>query len=233
MNERNASIQECRSFTANCPLSVLTDEELREVEPMIGTITRPRGTVIFEEGDSALDAYIICGGEIEQIRHMSRGGNHLLLTRRQGDLLGVEELLAKASTYRSTARVLQDTMVRVIPRAEFLNLIQISPVFCLEVMKRLAFEALTLKHKLTQLIELPACRRLVEALTTLAERYGKRQGEFVEIQIPITNQHLAERVGVTPETLSALLGTLKEKGLVRRQGRRFLIRDPKRPTKTR
>lgn len=200
---------------------------------MIGTITRPPGNVLFEEGDSALDAYVICRGEVEQIRHISRGGNHLLLSRGQGDLLGVEELLAKASTYRSTARVLQDAMLRVIPRAEFLELVQTSPAFCLEVMKRLAFQALTLEQRLTQLIELPACRRLVEALRTLAERYGKEQGEFVEIGIPITNQHLAERVGVTPETLSALLGTLKEKGLVRRKGRRFLIRNPKELASTR
>jgi CRP-like cAMP-binding protein len=233
MNEKQLPFQECCRANSSCPLAVLKDEEIREIEPMIGTITRPSGSIIFEEGDSALDAYIICRGEVEQIRRMARGGNHLLLTRRQGDLLGVEELLAKASTYGSTARVLQDAMVRVIPRAEFLNLVQTSSVFCLEVMKRLAFQALTLEQKLTQFVELPACRRLVEALATLAERYGKRQGEFVEIQIPITNQHLAERVGVTPETLSALLGTLKEKGLVRRKGRRFLVRDPKKLTNTR
>ena len=224
---QNRSVRECCTANGACPLSVLKDEELQGVEPLIGTIHRPRGTVLFEEGDSVLDVYIICQGEVEQIRHISRGGSHLLLTRRQGNLLGVEELLARAPTYRSTARVLQDALVRVIPRAEFLHLVHSSPDFCIEVMQGLAHETLTLEQRLIQFVELPAKQRLVEVLTRLAELYGKKRGEFVEISIPITNQCLAERVGVTPETLSSLLGTLKQKGLVKRQGRTFLVRDPK------
>jgi CRP-like cAMP-binding protein len=230
MIKKTPRLKECESCSAgnHCPLSALEEEEFQRIELLIGTIYRPQNAILFEEGDSALDVYLICQGEVEQIRHISRGGSRILLVKKQGDCLGVEEVLAKRPSYFSTARVLQDALIRVISRAEFLRLLQSSPQFCLEVIKGLALQMLSLEEKLTQFMELPAHQRLLKVLAQLAQHYGRSSGEgFIEIDIPITNLYLAEQVGVTPETLSSLLSTLKRKGLLKRKGRRFFIRDPK------
>jgi CRP-like cAMP-binding protein len=97
---------------------------------------------------------------------------------------------------------------------------------------------LHLEQKFARFAEKPAADRLVEVLLSFAEHYGRPASEssaegrphrgsgtdYMEIALPLTNLQLAERVGVTPETLSALLADLKSKEVVRRKGRRFLVR---------
>ena len=232
------SLSECCQTYGPCPLGALDKEKLQELEPWVGMIHRPAGSVVFEEGDSALDVYLICQGEVEMVKSLEHGGRQVLFTRRQGDLLGSEEVITKEPVYRETARVLVDATLRVIPRSEFLSLLGQSPHFDLEVLQRLASRLLHLEQKFARFAEKPAAARLVEVLLSFAEHYGRPAlkssperklpraagADYVEIALPLTNLQLAERVGVTPETLSALLADLKSKEIVRRRGRRFLVR---------
>ena len=236
------ALTECCRVHGPCPLRALGREKLRELEPHVGVIHRPAGSIVFEEGDSALDVFVICRGEVEMVTSLENGGRQVLFTRSQGDLLGAEEVVTKEPVYRETARVLVDALLRVIPRSEFLNLLGHSTPFDLEVLQRVSTKLLHLERKFARFAEKSALERLVEVLLSFAERYGRplpapqpqtgasdaeEEPEYVEITLPLTNLQLAERVGVTPETLSALLASLKEKSIVKRRGRRFVVQRAK------
>jgi CRP-like cAMP-binding protein len=208
-----------------CPLHAISEADLQALGPVIGTIHRPKGSIVFEEGDSALHGYIICNGELELFKHLERGGNLVFQSSHPGDLLGVEELLLKEASYRACARVREDTVLHVIPRAEFMRLSESSAAFSVELLRKLAHQKLALQQRLVSATENPAWRRLVMTLLELAQEHAHRKENAIEIGIPLTNQDLAEMVGVTPETISALLGALKKKGLVERRGRTFILQD--------
>lgn len=137
--------------------------------------------------------------------------------------------------------MLIDATLRVIPRSEFLNLLGQSAQFDLEVLQRVSARLLHLEQKFASFSEKPASDRLAETLLSFAERYGRpistsgadpeepdeEDSDYVEITLPLTNLQLAERVGVTPETLSALLASLKEQSIVKRKGRRFVVQRKK------
>jgi CRP-like cAMP-binding protein len=183
MMEQGVYLAKCRSCN-RCPLSTLEEKELQALENIIGTISRAKGSIVFEEGDSALECYIICEGEARLIKHLEQGGRLAFKLLKQGDLLGVEELLVKAGSYQSSARVIQDAILKVIPRAEFLHLCESSPGFDLEVTRTLAEQNLALQQKLIDLAQKPACRRLVDELVQLVELHGRARGGTIEITLP-------------------------------------------------
>ena len=221
--ESRICVAECCKRNGPCPFDVFKEEELEALNPLVGTIRRAKGSLLYEEGDSALDCYILCKGEVELFKILERGGNQVLYVCRHGDVLGIQELISKASSYLATARISQDAELTVLPRAEFLHLMNSSIHFCLEVMQRLAVQSLTLQQKLVAFVEKPACQRLAQALLNLAEHHGSHRDDAIDITIPVTNQNLADIVGITPETVSSLLGVLKNKGILRRRGRSFQL----------
>ncbi len=221
--EHPLGLEECSNCPQDCPLRTLSEADLQAVAPAVGTIHRPKGSIIFDEGESALHCYLICKGELELLKHLERGGNQALQFAFPGDILGIEEILTKQASYRSSARVRQDALLRVIPRAEFMHLLESSTAFSMPVMQKLAQQKLLLQEKLSSTTEKPAHHRLVTVLLELAQTHGHRKGNGMEIRIPLTNLDLAEMVGVTPETISTLLGALKKKGLIQRRGRTFIL----------
>lgn len=104
-----------------------------------------------------------------------------------------------------------------------MHLLESSTAFGSEVIRRLAQQKLMLQQKLSSTTEKPAYHRLVMILLELAQMHGHRKGNALEIAIPLTNLDLAEMVGVTPETISTLLGTLKKRGHIQRRGRTFIL----------
>jgi len=208
-----------------CPFSILEKAQLNNIEPLIGTIQRPKRSILFEEGDSVLAVYLIEEGEVTLLKRLRGGGSYLLLTLRHGDLLGAEELLSQTESYRTTARVLEAATLKAIPRAEFLYLLESSREFSLEIMRRMALHTFRVEEKIRLLVEKSAWARLAEVFLELCERYGNPQGRSIEISIPLVNRDLAERVGVTPETISTILKEYKERRVVERHGRTFRILD--------
>jgi CRP-like cAMP-binding protein len=85
------------------------------------------------------------------------------------------------------------------------------------------------------MISLPAQRRVVERhggvrgvpdlLRRLCLQYGKAVGREVFLDVPLTQQDIADMIGASRQTVSGLLARMKERGLIQMVGRRMYVRD--------
>lgn len=81
----------------------------------------------------------------------------------------------------------------------------------------------------TQLLQIVQCRRaqdsLVQMLTWLGQRFGRRVEQGISIDLPLTHQDLAELVGTTRVTITKSLSDLERQGAIHRSltRRRIII----------
>ena len=67
--------------------------------------------------------------------------------------------------------------------------------------------------------------RLAKKLLELAASHGVPRPDGVLLDLPLTQEELANMLGVTRESVNRHLSSLRRQGAVSREGRRFLIRD--------
>lgn len=70
--------------------------------------------------------------------------------------------------------------------------------------------------------------RLEAKLIQLARKHGRVTPRGIRIDVPLTHQLLAESIGAARETVTVALRELRERGLVVREGRAYLVQMPAR-----
>ena len=71
-------------------------------------------------------------------------------------------------------------------------------------------------------------RRVAHAILRLMQQAGRKTGDGIAIDLPLTRQDLAEMSGTTLHTVSRLLSAWHEKGLVAGGRRQVTVTDPHR-----
>lgn len=94
------------------------------------------GEIIFREGEPSEAAYVIEVGRVELIK-TGRGGLVRLGLLGRGELFGEMGVLDKGPR-SATARAEEDCLLKVIPRADFLRMVEDDPATALKIMTRMA-----------------------------------------------------------------------------------------------
>lgn len=68
-----------------------------------------------------------------------------------------------------------------------------------------------------------ADRKVASILLICCQRFGRRSGQKMEIDVPLTHNAIATLVGVTRETASLEMKKLAQKGIITYRGRRLTI----------
>src|SRR5437667_200204 len=68
--------------------------------------------------------------------------------------------------------------------------------------------------------------RLAKKLLDLAATNGVRRRDGVLLDMTLTQEELANMIGVTRESVNRNLGLFRRIGLIAKEGRRFILRDP-------
>ena len=111
------------------------------------------------------------------------------------------------------------------PGKEVLHFLQQNAAVSYSLVVRLLSGLEGLTRKVEYALQATAKLRIVEALLTLAYRFGKSHDQVIEIEITLTHQQLAEITGLTRETVSRELKILRTQGLVEVKEETYSIPD--------
>lgn len=119
--------------TANIPaFDDFRRDELQAVEALLVSENYPKGTTIFEEGDTGCFMVFITSGRVEITKTDQDEGEQLLATIRRGAILG-EMSLFDSSPRSATARAAEHVDVLLLTEAAFLKLGTRSPRVALKL----------------------------------------------------------------------------------------------------
>jgi CRP/FNR family transcriptional regulator, cyclic AMP receptor protein len=180
--------------------------------------------VFFRKGDAGNVMFAIATGMV-RISTASEGGREVVLgILREGDLFGEISLL-DGKARAADAVAMTDCSVFVLQRQDFLDHLAANPEFAFGVMQRLARRLRSTDAQVEDAIFLSLPGRIAKNLLHLARDYGSTTSAGVRIQLKLSQQELANLVGVTRESVNRILVGWMADGMLGREGRYFVIFD--------
>lgn len=192
-------------------LGSLPEPELRELLAAARRRRFDRNEVVFHEGDPGDAVHLVDRGRVALRVTTPLGETVTLRILGPGTLFG-ELALLDAAPRNATVVALERTETLSLHRDRFDSLRRQHPEVDRILLDSLVREVRRLSVHLLEALYVPVPRRVVLRLLDLTEQYGD-QGPG-PVDIPLTQDDLAELCGASRTTVNRILRSLQEAGLV-------------------
>jgi len=192
--------------------------------PLLERRRYPAGRTLWVEGERSGRMTVIESGRVKVTRARADGAPVLLYVFGPGTVFGFLPLL-DGGPYPATATAVEDVEARVVSRSSIRQAVQQDPELAWTLISVLGRRLRESFDRVEDLSHREARVRVARGLLRLSPA-GPSASGMVIVSLPGAACTYAEELGVTPETLSRILGDLERQGVVHRVGRgRYQILD--------
>jgi CRP/FNR family cyclic AMP-dependent transcriptional regulator len=184
-----------------------------------------RGERAFEAGDACRGLLVVAEGGVEMRQVSPRGREQVLHAEGAGATLG-EAPLFDGQGYIASAVAVVPTRLVLVPREAVLDLCRRHPAVALSMLEAMARRV----RRFAGLVEDLAFRQVTERLARHLEASAAASGAPVSpgtvVDLMLTQEQLAARLGTVRELVSRALAQLERAGAIKRSRSGIVIRDP-------
>lgn len=203
-------------------LSNLTKEETVAVSAGVRSQQFKKGDFIFRTGDKADRLYIVCSGRMKIFKYLPDGKDQILYIYGEGDFVGGFNLL-KEDAYKYNAVALEDTVISTLTKREFDEIAMKNPSITLKILEK-AYERIRWAEDLISILASgSADSKVARLLLNLIEDFGTETEEGIELNLSLNREEMGNYAGITRETMSRILGRLRNDGYLEFVGNRTII----------
>jgi len=200
-------VQQCRLF------HVLSDAQRRRLAETAHMFDVKRGQHIYLTGDPARQIFLLKSGIIK-ITSLSPDNREVVLAfLHHGDVFGELAVVDDAPRDHS-AQVQEDARLCSLSRELIFALAREFPDLGCSITKLIGSHAKQLRTRLEELLCRSASARVAHALADLADEHGVTDDYGVVIPFRLSQRDLGNLVGLTRETVNAVLRDFRHQGLV-------------------
>jgi len=200
----------------------LSEDHITEIEKIAVDKHYNRGDIIFYDGEEGRGFYLVVAGRVSVYKLSPDGKEQILHIVREGDTIGAVPIFSGKS-FPANARAMTPSRLLFFDRQQFVQLITDKPSLIMNLLALLSarLREFTIQVENLSLKEIPG--RLAAYLIYLA----RKQGDQDAVQLDISKAQLANLLGTGPESLSRVLGNMKNQKLIAEKGAniRLLERD--------
>jgi CRP-like cAMP-binding protein len=186
-----------------------------------------RGEHAFEEGDACTGLLDVAEGAVEMRQVSPRGREQVLHAEGPGATLG-EAPLFDGQGYIASAVAVEPTRVVLVLKEDVLGLCRRHPAVALSMLEAMAKRV----RRFAGLVEDLAFRQVTERLAHHIEASAAASGMLlapgIVVDLALTQEQLAARLGTVRELVSRALSQLERAGAIKRSRSGIVIRDPDR-----
>ncbi|MBI2252946.1 MAG: Crp/Fnr family transcriptional regulator [Armatimonadetes bacterium] len=194
-------------------------ETLAKISYMINVKQREP---IYFPGETANTIYTIKSGLVKISKLSPDGKEIILVILSQGEIFG--EMTIMGEEFRDVeAKAMEDTLLCVSKKDDFLNILRKNPKFSFSITKLISFRLKQIEAKLENLLFKDVPTRLAETLIQLSQQYGIATARGAKFKARFTHQDLANLIGSTRETVSSFLAAWKKDGIIDMEGRKIVL----------
>jgi CRP/FNR family transcriptional regulator, cyclic AMP receptor protein len=186
-----------------------------------------KGNVIFVQGEPGERCFVIGSGTVKISAYHPDGREAVLAVLGPGDVLG-ELALFEDSPRSADASALEDAMLLSLDSKSLNEAIVTHPPIAIALLNVLGTRLRQTNEAFQDIAFFDVPGRVARRLADLADAHGVDVGEGTLIDISLSQESLAQMVGATRESVNKALAQLKRRGLVARNGRRYVVSDVKR-----
>jgi CRP-like cAMP-binding protein len=183
------------------------------------------GELFFNEGDDAEAFFVLTSGRVKLTQLTPEGHQVVLRIIGAGDAFGGAGAFGDL-TYPVGAEAVEPAVALVWTSGTMRQLMETEPRVALNAVQFVAGRLHDLQRRHRQLMTERVERRVARALLRLVQEAGRRVDTGVEIDFPVSRQDIAEMTGTTLYTVSRLLSSWEERGIVRSGRQRIILTTP-------
>ena len=203
----------------------MSDEQMRMVEERTVMREIRRKEVLYLPGDAGDRIYLLKRGIVKIAALTDDGKEIILALLRQGEVFG-EEAVIEDAPRDHMAEAYEDALLCVVTRQDFLGILRAHPEMAFKITKLVGFRLKTLRNRVEGLLFKGAPARLAQTLLDLARDHGVKDADGVLLPLRLSQQDLANLIGVTRESVNLALSDFRSRGLVEMEGRSLRLRRP-------
>lgn len=159
------------------------------------------------------------------LHSISKNGEKLILIIfRPGDIFPITWGINETPSDYYLEAITPSSLHRV-PRSKFLDFVRANVDVLLDLTGRMLVRMSGLLTRMEYLVFGNAYNKVASILLICAERFGRREGRSVVIQVPLTHSDVAALIGISRETASIEIKKLEKKGIIFSRGRLFVIKN--------
>lgn len=171
---------------------------------------------VFRAGDPIECVCLVERGYLKIFQPTSDGKDMLLFFRAPGDILGLRgSLEIEANSLRTyTAQACDDSEILCIPANTFRKYLEGHPRMALEVAATLSRRLEDACENYSNLAVAHVAARVARLILYVGRCYGTPVGKGVNLDVPLTQQEIADMVGAARQTVSSILNSLYQEGVI-------------------
>ncbi|TWT29488.1 Crp/Fnr family transcriptional regulator [Blastopirellula retiformator] len=217
MTEKIWHLKNCRIFEQ------LSATEIERLDACSRVRRFAKRSPIYLPAERADTVLLLASGRVKICHLTPEGKQSILAFIEPGELFGELSIL-DGEARDEYAEAVEASMIVSIPKEAMHELMESRPGLSIGVTKLIGLRRRRIERRVKNLLFLSNRDRLAHLLLELAESYGKRTEDGVELEIRLSHQDLANIVGSTRETVTVVLGELQNDGLVKVGRRRIVLR---------
>ena len=184
------------------------ETELPVLESILTQLKIGSGQVIFYEGDPANHLFNVTGGTVKIYKQLADGRRQITGFLSPGDFLG----LAMRERYSYTAEAVTEVSLCRFPRRELEKLLERYPRFERKILETACNEIAAAHDRMLILGRNTAKEKIASFLLSLSSDDVEEQSV---VGLPMSRSEIADYLGLTTETVSRTITSLKIQNLIR------------------
>ncbi len=203
----------------------MSEEQMRMVEQRTVMREVRRREVLYLPGDAGDRIYLLKRGVVKISAIQEDGREVLLALLHKGEVFG-EEAVLDAAPRDHMAEAYEDALICIVTRQDFMDMLRSNPEMTFKVTKLIGLRLKTFRSRVEHLLFKGASQRLAATLLELAREHGVSDAQGVLVPLRLSQQDLANLIGVTRESVNLALSDFRRRGLVVLESRAIRLPRP-------
>ncbi len=184
-----------------------------------------KGRYLFQESTPASDLYYIINGKVEVSKVVPDGRELTIRISSENDLVGETVLFSQNPKYMMNAKMMEDGTVAVISKKALEEKIASDSHLAVEMMTWLSAQNRKNQAKFRDMLLHGKKGAFYSTLIRLSNSYGTEAEDGKVINLPFTNQELANFCGTSREVVNRMLAQLRKNNVISIKKGRITILD--------
>jgi CRP-like cAMP-binding protein len=202
----------------------IDDADLRAVLQSAKTRRVAKRAVVFEQGQSATEFFVLMHGHLKVAQTTPEGRQIIVRIVEPGELFGVAVALGR-SDYPATATAMEECIILAWPSSTWSSLVTRAPLLAVNALHTIGQRVEEAHTRLREVSTEDVERRVAHLLLRIVGAKGSKTGDAADLGFPITRHEIAEMTGTTIYTVSRVLSAWEKEGLVAGGRERIAVTD--------
>jgi CRP/FNR family transcriptional regulator len=206
-----------------CPLFAgLKEEDLKKIRAIASLKQVRKKEILFGEGEEAKGFYAILSGKVKLYKISPEGKEQILHIVSAPDAFAEAALFLEGS-YPAFAEALAESQLLFFPKRDFIQLIERNPQLSINMIVSLSHFLRRFASLIEELSLKEVSSRVAKYLIDLSLKSAKEGKSPKEVDLDLSKNQLASKLGTISETLSRTLTKMKAKGIIDVKKNRIVI----------